>query len=435
MNDIIRIISADGKAEEALYQTLTARATETDRSVTAAVDAIIADVRQNGDEALRRYNLKFDGVDTPVLEVPAEVLSSAADRCDPALRNALSRAADNIRRFHERQRQTGYTDQPAEGVTLGVTVRGLNRVGLYVPGGTAAYPSSVLMNAIPAKIAGVRELIMITPPPKTEGALDGVLAAAQIAGVDRVFTVGGAQGIAAMAYGTGSIPAVDKIVGPGNIYVATAKRQVFGKVDIDMIAGPSEILIVADESATPAFLAADLMSQAEHDPLASAILLCTDRNIALRTADELERQCANLSRAGIIRQALCDYGAIVVLDSVDEALRTANRLAPEHLELCIANAADRLPEVVNAGSVFVGHYSPEPLGDYYAGVNHVLPTGGTARFFSPLSVDSFIKKQSFVQYDRAALLAAAEDILTLTAAEGLTAHGNAIAIRQSEEDA
>ena len=433
MTDIIKIIKADGKAEFELFELLSRRAGETDSAVTAAVNDIIADVRKNGDAALRAYTLKFDGVETSNLEISREEITACTKRCNPELIAALKRAAVNITRYHELQAQKGYEDSERPGICLGSIVRGLEKAGLYVPGGTAAYPSSVLMNAIPAKIAGVGELVMITPPAKTEGALDAILAAADIAGVDRVFQVGGAQGVAALAYGTESIPRVDKIVGPGNIYVATAKRQVFGAVDIDMIAGPSEILIVADGTANPAYLAADLISQAEHDVLASSILICTDMAIAESTAAELERQCAMLKRQGIIRQALKDFGAIIVAESVDTAIEYANLLAPEHLELCVKNARGRLGEIKNAGSVFLGNYSPEPLGDYYAGTNHVLPTGGSARFFSPLSVDTFLKKMSCIEYSREALLAAAADVELLAAAEGLTAHEQAIAIRRMEE--
>ncbi|MEG0546576.1 MAG: histidinol dehydrogenase, partial [Oscillospiraceae bacterium] len=308
-------------------------------------------------------------------------------------------------------------------------IRGLKRVGIYVPGGTAAYPSSVLMNAIPAKIAGVDEIIMVTPPSKDGTANPDILAAAKIAGVDRVFLMGGAQGIAALAYGTETVPKVDKIVGPGNIYVATAKKLLYGTVDIDMIAGPSEILIVADETASPKFLAADLMSQAEHDVLASAILLTTSREIAVKTLEELERQMQNLSRKDIIEKSLNDFGAIIICNDIDEAVNFANELAPEHLELAIKNPIEYIGKIDNAGSVFLGNYSPEPLGDYFAGPNHVLPTSGTARFFSPLSVDSFIKKSSFIYYTEDALRDAKDSIIKLADTEGLTAHANSIKVR------
>ena len=312
---------------------------------------------------------------------------------------------------------------------MGQRVRGLSRVGIYVPGGTAAYPSSVLMNAIPAKIAGVKEIVMVTPPGKDGNPNPDIMAAAAIAGVDRVFLMGGAQAVAALAYGTDTVPKVDKIVGPGNIYVATAKRLLYGTVDIDMVAGPSEILIVADETADPKFLAADLMSQAEHDVLASAILLTPCEKLADETIEELKRQCKCLSRADIIEKSLRDYGAVIVCQDMEEAVEFANELAPEHLEVCTANPVEYIGRLDNAGSVFLGNYSPEPLGDYFAGPNHVLPTSGTARFFSPLSVDSFVKKSSFIYYTKPALTEAKDDIIRIAEAEGLTAHANSIKVR------
>ena len=312
---------------------------------------------------------------------------------------------------------------------MGQRVRGLERVGIYVPGGTAAYPSSVLMNAIPARIAGVKEIVMVTPPPKTGGFNPDVMAAAYIAGVDRVFLCGGAQGVAALAYGTQTVPKVDKIVGPGNIYVATAKRLTYGAVDIDMIAGPSEILILADDSANPKYLAADLMSQAEHDMLASAILITTSARIAKETDAELSKQIKTLSRKSIIERSLTDFGAAIICRDMEEAVAFANRLAPEHLEVMCEDPMSYIGKLDNAGSVFLGQYAPEPLGDYYAGPNHVLPTGGTARFFSPLSVDSFIKKSSFIYYKQSALQAAKDDIVALAKAEGLDAHAHAVSVR------
>ncbi|MDD4413570.1 MAG: histidinol dehydrogenase, partial [Oscillospiraceae bacterium] len=312
---------------------------------------------------------------------------------------------------------------------MGQSIRGLDRLGIYVPGGTAAYPSSVLMNAIPARIAGVNEIVMVTPPQKDGIYNTAVMAAAYIAGVDRLYLCGGAQAVAALAYGTDSINKVDKIVGPGNIYVATAKRLVYGVADIDIIAGPSEILILADDTADPIYLAADLMSQAEHDPLASSILITTSSEIAQKTVSELERQIKGLSRADIIRQSLSDYGGIIVCRNMDEAIDFSNQLAPEHLEVMCENPMGYLGRLDNAGSVFLGKYSPEPLGDYYAGPNHVLPTSGTARFFSPLSVDSFIKKSSFISYNQNALETAAKDIITLAEEEGLDAHANSIRVR------
>lgn len=426
---IMPLVRADGKAEFVLLDQLTSRSGEVDRKVTAAVSAILDAVRTRGDDALRDYTRQFDGVD-PVLEpIGRERLAEMASACDPAVYAALERAAANIADFHRRQLQQSWLDTRPDGTIVGQRIRGLDRVGIYVPGGTAAYPSSVLMNAIPARIAGVKEIIMVTPPPKNGAFNPDVMAAAAIAGVDAVYLCGGAQAVAALAYGTDSIPRVDKIVGPGNIYVATAKRLVYGQVDIDMVAGPSEILVLADASADPRYLAADLMSQAEHDVLASSILLTDSLEIAERTLAELEKQVQELPRQEIIRRSRADYGAVIVCRDMDEAVAFANRLAPEHLEVMCEDPMGYVGRLDNAGSVFLGKYSPEPLGDYYAGPNHVLPTSGTARFFSPLSVDSFIKKSSFIAYNRSALEAARDDILSIAHAEGLDAHAHAVAVR------
>ena len=378
---------------------------------------------------MREYTLKFDGHMPSKFEISREEIDSSPDKCDRDFILALYKAADNIRDFHARQKQQSWLEPKQNGVILGQRIRGLKRVGVYVPGGTAAYPSSVLMNVIPAKIAGVKEIVMVTPPQKDGTANPDILAAAKIAGVDRVFLMGGAQAVAALAYGTQSVPKVDKIVGPGNIFVATAKKLLYGTVDIDMIAGPSEILIVADKSVNPKFLAADLMSQAEHDKMASAILLTTSEETANETAKELSRQMQTLERRDIIEQSLNDFGAIIVCKDISEAVDFANELAPEHLELAVENPMEYIGRVDNAGSVFLGHYSPEPLGDYFAGPNHVLPTSGTARFFSPLSVDSFIKKSSFIYYTEPALSEAKDDIIKLAETEGLTAHANSIKVR------
>lgn len=391
---MIRIAKADGVSERELINQLKARSGEIDRKVTSAVTDILNNVKQNGDDAVREYTLKFDGHMPSKFEISREEIDSSPDKCDRDFILALYKAADNIRDFHARQKQQSWLEPKQNGVILGQRIRGLKRVGVYVPGGTAAYPSSVLMNVIPAKIAGVKEIVMVTPPQKDGTANPDILAAAKIAGVDRVFLIGGAQAVAALAYGTQSVPKVDKIVGPGNIFVATAKKLLYGTVDIDMIAGPSEILIVADKSANPKFLAADLMSQAEHDKMASAILLTTSEETANETAKELSRQMQTLERRDIIEQSLNDFGAIIVCKDISEAVDFANELAPEHLELAVENPMEYIGRVDNAGSVFLGHYSPEPLGDYFAGPNHVLPTSGTARFFSPLSVDSFIKNQA-----------------------------------------
>ena len=426
---MIRIAKADGVSERELINQLKARSGEIDRKVTSAVTDILNNVKQNGDDAVREYTLKFDGHMPSKFEISREEIDSSPDKCDRDFILALYKAADNIRDFHARQKQQSWLEPKQNGVILGQRIRGLKRVGVYVPGGTAAYPSSVLMNVIPAKIAGVKEIVMVTPPQKDGTANPDILAAAKIAGVDRVFLMGGAQAVAALAYGTQSVPKVDKIVGPGNIFVATAKKLLYGTVDIDMIAGPSEILIVADKSANPKFLAADLMSQAEHDKMASAILLTTSEETANETAKELSRQMQTLERRDIIEQSLNDFGAIIVCKDISEAVDFANELAPEHLELAVENPMEYIGRVDNAGSVFLGHYSPEPLGDYFAGPNHVLPTSGTARFFSPLSVDSFIKKSSFIYYTEPALSEAKDDIIKLAETEGLTAHSNSIKVR------
>ncbi len=426
---MIQIARADGVSERKLIKQLKLRSGEIDRTVTAAVSEILNNVRLYGDTSVREYTMKFDGSVPEQAEIPKECLDEAVAQCDSDFIYALYKAADNIRDFHNRQKQQSWLEPKENGVILGQRIRGLHRVGIYVPGGTAAYPSSVLMNAIPAKIAGVEEIVMVTPPRKDGTANPDILAAAKIAGVDRVFLMGGAQAVAALAYGTETVPKVDKIVGPGNIYVATAKKLLYGTVDIDMIAGPSEILIVADESANPKFLAADLMSQAEHDKMASAILLTTSTAVADKTAEELERQMQTLSRKDIIASALDNFGAIIICKDLDEAVDFANELAPEHLEMAVKNPLEYIGRIDNAGSVFLGHFSPEPLGDYYAGPNHVLPTSGTARFFSPLSVDSFVKKSSFIYYTEDALRTAKDDIVKLADTEGLTAHANSIKVR------
>lgn len=430
---MIAITIADGIAEKELLNSLQQRSGETDKKVTASVTEILENVKVRGDEAVKEYTMKFDGRCPEQMEVSRQQMEKAVAEADPRFVQALTSAMENIREFHSRQKQQSFIDAKPNGVIMGQRIRGLKRVGLYVPGGTAAYPSSVLMNAVPAKIAGVEEVIMVTPPLKDGTANPDILVAAALAGVDRIFLMGGAQAVAALAYGTETIPKVDKIVGPGNIYVATAKRILYGVVDIDMIAGPSEILVMADHTANPKFLAADLMSQAEHDVLASSILLTTDKGVAEATVKELERQMELLSRNEIIRQSLKNYGAIIVCRSVDEMVQLANDLAPEHLEVMMDNPMTYLGRLNNAGSVFLGAYAPEPLGDYYAGPNHVLPTSGTARFFSPLGVDSFIKKSSYIYYTEDALRAAHDDIVCIAEREQLTAHANSIKVRFESE--
>ena len=425
----IKTIRANGSSEKELLNSLKERSTAVDKKVTEIVSEIIEDVRKNGDQAVFAYTEKFDGKLPPYLEVPREEINDALTEADPAFVEALLNAMENIADFHSRQKQQGFANPLPNGVVLGQRVRGLERVGLYVPGGTAAYPSSVLMNAVPAKIAGVKEIVMVTPPTKDGKANPDILVAAAICGVDRVFLLGGAQAIAALAYGTETVPKVDKIVGPGNIFVATAKKLLFGTVDIDMIAGPSEILVLADHTANPKFVAADLMSQAEHDRLASAILVTTDERLAEMVKTELDRQAEMLSRKEIIAESLENYGAIIVCDNTEKAVELANEIAPEHLEVCMENPMEYLGRLDNAGSVFLGQYAPEPLGDYYAGPNHVLPTSGTARFFSPLSVDSFVKKMGYIYYTEDALRAAKDDIVIIAEREQLTAHANSVKVR------
>ncbi len=429
---MISVIKADGRTEVEFLKKVEERNRSSNDNVSAIVKDIIENVRLNGDKAVKEYTIKFDGKAPEFVEVPREEIEAAAAQCDPEFIETLRKAAANIRDFHQRQKQQSWLTTKDNGVIMGQRIRGLARVGLYVPGGTAAYPSSVLMNAIPAKIAGVKELIMVTPPLKDGRPNPDIMAAAAIAGVDRVFLMGGAQAVAALAYGTELVPKVDKIVGPGNIFVATAKKLLYGVVDIDMIAGPSEILVLADESAEPKFLAADLMSQAEHDRLASAILVTTSQDIADRTVKELERQVQSLSRREIIEESLTNYGVIIVCDTMDKAVEMANELAPEHLEVCCKDPLEYVGRLDNAGSVFLGSYSPEPLGDYFAGPNHVLPTSGTARFFSPLSVDSFVKKSSFIYYTDGALRQDKDDIIRFANTEGLTAHANSIIVRYEE---
>ena len=428
---MIKMVLEGGASAREYVKLLKERNREAGRKVENAVAEILENVRRDGDRAVRMYADKFDGGAPETLELPREQVEALAEKADPLFVESLKKAAENIRDFHQRQKQQSWLTTREDGVLMGQRIRGLARVGLYVPGGTAAYPSSVLMNAIPAKIAGVGELIMATPV-KGGKANPDIMAAALVAGVDRVLQVGGAHAVAAMAYGTESIPKVDKIVGPGNIYVATAKKQLYGTVDIDMVAGPSEILVLADETADARYLAADLMSQAEHDRMASAILITPEEDLAKATAAEIERQMQTLSRKDIIKESIENFGAIIVCENMAEAVDFANELAPEHLEVCCENPLEYIGKLDNAGSVFLGNYSPEPLGDYFAGPNHVLPTSGTARFFSPLSVDDFIKKSSFIYYTEAELLKAADDIIRIAETEELTAHANSIAVRKKK---
>ena len=402
---------------------------ESATGVEQIVSDILADVRANGDAALFRYNEKFDHAVLSRLEVTQAEMDEAVASMEPRFLDVLRRAADHIRAYHRRQVQNSFVISEEEGIVLGQKVIPLDRVGLYVPGGTAAYPSSVLMNCLPAQIAGVKEIVMVTPPSLGGKINPVILAAASIAGVGRVFKVGGAQAIAALAYGTQSVPRVDKIVGPGNAFVAEAKKQVFGKVDIDMIAGPSEILVVADGSCDPMYVAADLLSQAEHDKLASAVLVTDSPALAQDVARELERQLALLPREEIARTSIDTNGKIIVAQSIEQAIEIANEIAPEHLELCVDNPFDYLDRVRHAGSIFLGKYCPEALGDYFAGTNHTLPTSGTAKFSSPLSVDDFVKKSAFTYYTRDALSKVSDDIAYFADQEGLHAHARSAFIR------
>ena len=389
---------------------------------------IIENVRANGDAALREYSEKFDGVKLDDFKVDQSIIDAAWDNLPEDLKHALLVAKKNITEFHSREIEQGFVDMDTPGITRGQKVTPLARVGLYVPGGTAAYPSTIMMTALPAKIAGVKEIIMVTPPQK-DGINPAVLGAAKLAGVDAVYQVGGAQGVAALAYGTEQIPKVDKIVGPGNIYVATAKRQVFGQVDIDMIAGPSEIGVIADESANPVHLAADLLSQAEHDPRARAIMVTNSEKLANLVSDEVERQLSQLPRESIARPAIENNSYIAVMDSVEDMFTVMNEVAPEHLEIQLPDPMEYMSMVENAGSVFLGRYASEPLGDYVGGTNHVLPTSGTAKFSSPLGVYDFVKRISFTQFSRERLQEVAKDITTLARTEGLEAHARAIEVR------
>ena len=400
--------------------------------VAAIVADIIDNVKANGDKALLDYTKKFDKAELSSLQVTAEEIEEAVNAVDPAFLEILEKAAANIRKFHQRQVRNSFVINDTDGVVIGQKIIPVDRAGLYVPGGTAAYPSTVLMDSIPAKIAGCPQVVMVTPPNK-EGKINPViLAAAKIAGIDKIFKVGGAQAIAALAYGTESIPKVDKIVGPGNAFVAEAKKQVFGKVSIDMIAGPSEILIVADGTTDPRFVAADLLSQAEHDKLASAVLVTDSMALAQAVQEELEQQIPMLERAEIARASIDNNGKIIVAQDLTQAIDIANEIAPEHLELCVDNPFDYLDSIRHAGSIFMGKHCPEALGDYFAGPNHTLPTSGTAKFSSPLSVDDFIKKTQFTYYTPNALRQVAEDVAFFARAEGLTAHAKSAVIRMED---
>lgn len=431
----MRILKSGQKDFESFFKKIEGRAGEVPAAIEKQVKQIIAAVKKNGDAAVIEYTEKFDSVKlTPKkMRVSEEEIMKAYKVVPDEDIDALLLAARRIADFHDRQRQESWFIQEDNGAMLGQRVLPLESVGVYVPGGKASYPSSVLMNTVPAKVAGVNNIVMCVPAPG--GKINpGVLVAADLAGVDEIYKVGGAQAIAAMAYGTKTIPKVDKIVGPGNIYVATAKRLVFGTVDIDMVAGPSEILVVADRTARPAFVAADMLSQAEHDEMASAVLVTDDEALAKEVVVELDRQVELLSRRDIAKKSLADFGAVIIVKDLKEAAEIANRIAPEHLELAVDRPFELLPLIKNAGAIFMGHYTPEAVGDYIAGPNHVLPTGGTARFFSPLSLDDFVKKSSILSYTKEALAEVAPDVLRLTKMEGLEAHGRMVEIRLEENE-
>ena len=405
-------------------------------SYAGQVQGILDDVKEKGDEALFGYTLKFDGcaLSSDTVQVTKEEIAAAYEKVDDSLVGIIRKALVNIREYHEKQKQYSWFDSKPDGTILGQKVTPLSSVGVYVPGGKAAYPSSVLMNIVPAKVAGVEKIVMVTPPDKNGEVTPATLVAANEAGATHIYKVGGAQAIAALAYGTESIEKVDKIVGPGNIFVALAKKAVYGHVSIDSIAGPSEILVLADETANPRFVAADLLSQAEHDELASAILVTTSPELAGKVEKEIEGFLQTLSRAEIIRKSLDNFGYILLADTLEEAIDITNNIASEHLEIVTANPFEVMTKIRNAGAIFLGSYSSEPLGDYFAGPNHVLPTNGTAKFFSPLGVDDFIKKSSIIYYSREALQPIHNDIEAFADAEHLTAHGNSIAVRFEEED-
>ena len=427
----MRIIELTEEARTNILENLLKRSPNSYGEFEGRVNEIIENVRANRDAAIFDYTKRFDGADINAenILVTEDEIKEAYEKVDEKLLTVIRKALVNIRKYHEKQRQYSWFDSEESGIILGQKVTALEKVGVYVPGGKAVYPSSVLMNIVPAKVAGVKTIVMTTPPGKDGKVNPATLVAAKEAGVDAIYKVGGAQAIAALAFGTESVPKVDKIVGPGNIYVALAKKAVFGFVSIDSIAGPSEIMVLADETANPRFVAADLLSQAEHDEMASAILVKTSRDLAEQVSKEVEGFVAQLSRKEIIQKSLDNYGYILVAESMDEAIATVNEIASEHLELVTKNPFETMTKIRNAGAIFVGEYSSEPLGDYFAGPNHVLPTNGTAKFFSPLSVDDFIKKSSIISYSREALEPIYKDIVQFAECEQLTAHANSIRVR------
>ncbi len=433
----MRIVSLDENSKKNILNDLLKRSPNNYDEFAGSVNEILNNVRNNGNKALFEYTKKFDGADINPLNimVTKEEIQEAYDSLEnPELVEVIRRSLKNIKEYHEKQKQYSWFDSKTDGSILGQKVTPLSRVGVYVPGGKAAYPSSVLMNVIPAKVAGVEQIVMVTPPGKDGKVNPNTLVAANEAGVDVIYKVGGAQAIAALAYGTDTIKKVDKIVGPGNIYVALAKKAVFGFVSIDSVAGPSEIMVIADESANPRYIAADLLSQAEHDELASAILVTTSKELADKVSEWVDIFANKLNRKDIIKKSLENYGYILVADTMEEVIDVANEIASEHLEILTSNPFDTMTRIKNAGAIFLGEYSSEPLGDYFAGPNHVLPTNGTAKFFSPLSVDDFIKKSSIISYSREALAPLSHDIRKFAKAEGLTAHANSIRVRFEDDD-
>jgi histidinol dehydrogenase len=427
----MRIVELSNETKNNILNDLLKRSPNHYSQYEAAVSEIIGGVRARGDQALFEYTLKYDGFDLNAgnIQVTKQEIQEAYEKLDQEFIQVIQKSAENIRTFHEKQLRNSWFDTRKDGSILGMKISPIGKAGVYVPGGKAAYPSSVLMNVIPAKVAGVERIIMTTPPGADGQVNPGTLAAADMAGVDAIYKVGGAQAVAAMAFGTESVPKVDKITGPGNIFVALAKKAVYGHVSIDSVAGPSEILVLADETADPRYVAADLLSQAEHDELASAILITTSRELAWKTSEQVERFASQLSRQEIIRKSLDNYGYILVAGSMEEAVEAANEIASEHLEILTANPFEVMAKIRNAGAIFLGEYSSEPLGDYFAGPNHILPTNGTAKFFSPLSVDDFIKKTSIISYSREALEKVHKDIELFAGNEGLTAHANSIRVR------
>ncbi len=427
----MRIVKLDEKSMENILADMLMRDPNNYDSYTETVQAIVEDVKERGDEALFEYTRRFDGaeLDADNVRVTEAEIREAMEQVEPGLLAVMKTSMENIRRYHEKQRRNSWFDAQPDGTILGQKVTALESVGVYVPGGKAAYPSSVLMNIVPAEVAGVKRIVMVTPPGKDGKVNPVTLTAAYLAGATEVYKAGGAQAVAALAFGTRSIPRVNKIVGPGNIFVALAKKAVYGHVSIDSIAGPSEILVIADEGANARFVAADLLSQAEHDELASAILVTTSMELAEQVSREVDGFVRELSRGEIIQKSLDNYGYILVVDTLEEAVKTANSIAPEHLEIVTANPFEVMTKIQNAGAIFIGEYSSEPLGDYYAGPNHILPTNGTAKFFSPLGVDDFIKKSSIIYYSREALEKAHRDIEAFAESEHLTAHANSIRVR------